>query len=71
MSIYREDYVELLKKHIDVDVFGACGDLKCGREEDHNTKDCDLMLERDYRLVNPIKCVARNWFVHLQILSFF
>ena len=53
----REDYVELLRKYIDVDVFGACGDLKCGREEDHNTQDCDRLLERDYRhLLNSIYC---------------
>lgn len=45
----REDYVEILKKYVQVDTFGACGKLTCSRTEDHNTRDCDLMLERDYR----------------------
>jgi len=45
----REDYVELLKKHIQVDTFGDCGNLKCGRVDDHNSDDCDKMLENDYK----------------------
>ena len=45
----REDYVELLKKHIQVDVFGACGKLKCGRVDDHNSEECNKMLENDYK----------------------
>ena len=45
----REDYVEILKKYVPVDTFGACGKLSCGRLEDHNTEECDQMLERDYR----------------------
>ena len=45
----REDYVEILKRYVEVDIFGACGDRECGRTEDHNTRECDQMLERDYR----------------------
>ena len=45
----REDYVELLKKHIPVDVFGACGNLQCTRVDDHNSRECDKMLENDYK----------------------
>ncbi len=25
----REDYVKIMQKYIDVDVYGACGPLKC------------------------------------------
>jgi len=45
----REDYVELLKKHIPVDVFGACGTEKCAKIEDHNSEECDRRLENDYK----------------------
>jgi len=45
----REDYVELLKKHVEVDTFGACGDRECGRAEDHNSQECNNMLEGEYR----------------------
>lgn len=47
----REDYAELLKKHISVDVFGACGDgkLVCSKEGEHHSQDCTHKLEEDYR----------------------
>ena len=45
----REDYVRALNKIIPVDVFGACGDLECGKVEDHNTPECDRMLEEEYK----------------------
>jgi len=45
----REDYVELLKKYIPVDVFGACGKHKCAKIEDHNSEECDHLLENDYK----------------------
>ena len=52
MFIYREDYVEILKKYIPVDVFGQCGPgLTCSRDGTggHNSPQCNEMLERDYR----------------------
>jgi len=45
----REDYVEILKKYIPVDVFGACGDLVCSKEGEHHSEDCSNKLQRDYR----------------------
>ena len=36
----REKYVEELQKHIEVDIFGACGKGRCDQECDH--------IERDY-----------------------
>ena len=45
----REDYVELLKKHVPVNVFGACGNLPCARVDNHNSEECDQMLENDYK----------------------
>ena len=45
----REDYVSALHKIIPVDVFGGCGDLQCGKVEDHNTAECDEMLENNYK----------------------
>ncbi|GFS03631.1 alpha-(1,3)-fucosyltransferase [Elysia marginata] len=40
----REKYVEELKRHIQVDVYGGCGTLKCG-----NWSFCDQMVGRDYK----------------------
>lgn len=40
----REDLVEELGKYIDVDVYGACGNLTCLK-----TDDCYSMLEDNYR----------------------
>ncbi|XP_045109683.1 alpha-(1,3)-fucosyltransferase C-like [Portunus trituberculatus] len=34
----REFYIRELQQHIQVDVFGACGDLKCGKS--HNDVEC-------------------------------
>merc|ERR1719431_1641549 len=47
----REDYVELLKQHIPVDVYGACGQLSCAREEGGggSSEECRHMVEQDYR----------------------
>ncbi|XP_046472919.1 alpha-(1,3)-fucosyltransferase C-like [Neodiprion pinetum] len=43
-SSKRELYVQALKQHIPVDIFGDCGSLKCDQEE----TDCFEMVERDY-----------------------
>lgn len=41
----REDYVAELRKYIDVDIYGACGDLECGKptfsKELTEENDCD------------------------------
>ena len=34
----RNDYVEELKKYINIDVYGACGSLKC--DDSNNTNAC-------------------------------
>ena len=44
----REVYVSELSKHIPVDIFGACGPLKCGRRNAHNALKCYKMLEKRY-----------------------
>ena len=43
----REKYVEKLKKTIPVDVYGACGDKKCGCG--NNIISCNWKLSRDYK----------------------
>lgn len=40
----REHLVQKIQKYINVDIFGACGNLTCV-----NKSDCYNMLERDYR----------------------
>ncbi|RUS81878.1 hypothetical protein EGW08_010348 [Elysia chlorotica] len=40
----RERYVDQLKKHIQVDIYGACGTLKCD-----NWTACDKMVASDYK----------------------
>lgn len=42
----RESYVAELRKYIKVDVYGACGNLKCPRNK---SQECDAMLEKDYK----------------------
>ncbi len=41
----REVYVSELSKHIPVDIFGACGPLKCGK---HSGQKCYKILEENY-----------------------
>ena len=38
-----------MAKIIPVDVYGGCGVLECGKVEDHNTRECDMMLEENYK----------------------
>ena len=45
----REEYVRIMRQFIKVDVFGGCGELECGKEEDHNTRECNNMLEENYK----------------------
>lgn len=42
----REDIVENLQKHFQIDVFGACGSLKCDSED---TSQCYKLMEKNYR----------------------
>ncbi|KAI0241129.1 Glycoprotein 3-alpha-L-fucosyltransferase A [Lamellibrachia satsuma] len=42
----RMDYVQQLQKHIQVDVFGACGKLTCTRDDEDA---CFNMLKQDYK----------------------
>ena len=44
----REDYVEELKKYIDVDVYGDCGEFKCNKKRN---KVCWELFKRDYRFM--------------------
>ena len=41
----REELVAMLKKYIDVDVFGRCGDHKCDKSDD----SCYQMIEQNYK----------------------
>jgi alpha-1,3-fucosyltransferase len=40
----RDDLVRAMQQHIQIDVFGKCGPLKCPR-----STNCDLMLDADYK----------------------
>ena len=42
----RMEYVSELKKHVNVEVYGACGDRHC---EKHNQQGCFDMLRKDYK----------------------
>ena len=42
----RRQYAEELGKHIQVDIYGACGPFKCPR---HNSRACFDMLSKDYK----------------------
>lgn len=42
----RRQYADELGKHIQVDIYGACGPLKCPR---HNSEQCFKMLDNDYK----------------------
>ena len=45
----REEYVEQLKRHIKVDVYGDCGNMKCPRSWDFSSANCYDMLESRYK----------------------
>lgn len=47
----REEYVKELKKYIQVDIYGACGDLKCTRNDSHWLSDpnCYVSLSNEYK----------------------
>jgi alpha-1,3-fucosyltransferase len=42
----REVYVKRMQEHIDVDVYGSCGNFQCSRER--GGKYCDAMLQKQY-----------------------
>ena len=42
----RQNYVQELSKHINVDIYGSCGKLKCPR---HSAQKCFDMLNKDYK----------------------
>jgi hypothetical protein len=42
----RTEYVEELKKHISVDIYGACGDMECPRFE---SDKCNHILKEQYK----------------------
>jgi len=48
---HREDYVRQLQEHIQVDVYGKCGNLSCPRNEEHwlSNPECYDMIEQKYK----------------------
>ena len=44
----REVYVKELKKYIDVDVYGLCGNKRCGKK---NNQECMSQFEQRYRFI--------------------
>ena len=45
----RGDYVNELKLHLPVDIYGDCGTLKCPRSWDFTSSDCYDMVESKYK----------------------
>ncbi|KAK7075689.1 Alpha-(1,3)-fucosyltransferase 7, partial [Halocaridina rubra] len=43
----RRSFIDTLEKWIDIDIYGACGALKCDRKDQWST--CYKMLEKDYK----------------------
>ena len=41
----RQKYASELQKHVAVDIYGACGNMKCPR----GNKQCFDMLKKDYK----------------------
>ena len=56
----REELVAMLKKYIDVDVFGRCGDHECDRDDD----SCYQMIEENYKFYlsfeNSVSIIIRS-----------
>ena len=45
----REEYVEELMRHVEVEVYGDCGTYKCARSWDFQSSDCYRILESRYK----------------------
>ena len=45
----REDYVEALRQHIDVDVYGECGNMSCGSKHQRMPPCAEEILNHKYR----------------------
>ena len=45
----REDYVMELQKHIDVDIYGACGQLSCPTRRGQHQGNCLKEVEKTHK----------------------
>ncbi|CAG0880199.1 unnamed protein product [Darwinula stevensoni] len=63
----RLEYAKELAKHIDVDIYGSCGTLKCPRRDE---KKCFEMLSRNYKFYlafensNCVDYITEKFFVN-------
>ncbi|XP_014676746.1 PREDICTED: alpha-(1,3)-fucosyltransferase C-like [Priapulus caudatus] len=57
-SSNRMAYVDDLKQHVDVDIYGDCGDLKCPRFSD----ECNDMVNKKYKFVLALEnAICRDY----------
>jgi len=45
----REDYVKRLREHVDVEVMGGCGAMRCDKHHRDRDDNCTAAVERDYK----------------------
>ena len=60
----RETYVAQLSKFIPVDIYGACGNLACNRNEEHwlSDPDCYTMIENQYKFYLSFEnCICTDY----------
>ncbi|GAU98346.1 hypothetical protein RvY_09504 [Ramazzottius varieornatus] len=55
----RKDYANELAKHIPVDIYGSCGDKKCGKDR----KDCMEMLQTEYKFYLAFENSNCRWYI--------
>ncbi|XP_061176541.1 glycoprotein 3-alpha-L-fucosyltransferase A-like isoform X1 [Saccostrea echinata] len=69
-SSKREDYIQKLQKYIDVDIYGRCGKLKCGRRSAGVT-DCHKKFAEEYKFFLAVENSICKDYTTEKLFNFF
>ncbi|XP_061176543.1 glycoprotein 3-alpha-L-fucosyltransferase A-like isoform X2 [Saccostrea echinata] len=69
-SSKREDYIQKLQKYIDVDIYGKCGKLKCGRKSAAVT-ECHKKFAEEYKFFLAVENSICKDYTTEKLFNFF
>ncbi|XP_062598884.1 4-galactosyl-N-acetylglucosaminide 3-alpha-L-fucosyltransferase 9-like [Saccostrea cucullata] len=69
-SSKREDYIKKLQEYINVDVYGRCGKLKCGRTSAGVT-DCHKKFAEEYKFYFAVENSVCKYYTTEKLFNFF